>query len=187
MPGQFQTGLKFSRLFSVYTAGDDLESLKLGIFTRWPAAAIYETGGVIRPEGRWLAFPVNPKAFTARGRIKRAWRDPANAAAFNPEKFKGLVPIEINGGRARLLVKPGRSTRAGRSGRVKATGRGGVGKLRDGDTPDVFEPMFTLIRQTRREGVLNFFDSFARQAGPRGRALQDAVNSAAAALAAEKD
>ncbi len=163
-------GRKVANAFKVYTSGDDLDSLVMGIFTRWEAAEIYEKGGTIRAKpGRWLIVPVTPRAFTARGRVKRSWRDP-RTGKFADKHFQDLRPVKVRGGF--LLVRDAGVSKSGRIGKVAK--RRGV---------EATEIVFLLIKVTRRKAVLDFFKTFARLAGPRGEKLQEAVGDALRAFA----
>lgn len=156
LAGQFKAGgSKVSNAFRVYTRGNKLEDLRLGVFTRWVAAPIYETGGVIHAApGRWLAFPVLKSAYTARGRVKRSWRN--EDGSWKQELFEGLFPVKVRSGY--LLCRS-------RAGRVEA--------------------VWMLIRQTRRRAVLNFFAQVERESPNRAAKFQAALNLAIARAARE--
>ncbi|MEM9791086.1 MAG: hypothetical protein AAF842_11870, partial [Planctomycetota bacterium] len=51
-------GARVAGAFGLYTAGKTLDTLLLGLFTRWKAATLYQRGGVVRPQrGRFLVVP----------------------------------------------------------------------------------------------------------------------------------
>lgn len=168
-------GRRVGNAFKIYVSGRTLDDLTLGIFTRWDAAAIYETGGVIRPRrGNYLAFPVTPRAYTAHGRIKRTWRIPGeNGGKWDPKHFKDLVPIKLSGGRILLVRERG------------VTKKGNLAKVRKSRGVQAIEPMFILIRRTDRKPVLEFYSSFARMAGSRNARLQRIASAALQRIADE--
>lgn len=159
-------GRRVANSFGVYTAGHDLGTLRLGVFTRWEAAPTYQDGGVIRPrKGRYLVVPITRRAYTSRGRVKRSWRNPDGS--FKASLFDDLYQIRTTKGMI-LLVR-----------NVKARGNrfGGATLRRPGKAgANAIEPVFLLIRSTSRRAVLRFFQEWARLAGPRGQRLQEAIN-----------
>lgn len=169
--GKFKSGGKrVANAIRVYTDGSGIEGLRLGIFTRWSAAPIYEEGGTITPgPGRsWLIFPVTPRAYTPGGRVKRSWR--TKDGRFKRELFEDLRPVRVRGrgGSGWLLVRDRGVSKSGRVGKV--TKRRGV---------EAVEPVFLMIRQTSRRAVLQFFSDFTRSAGVRGDRLQRRIIRAA--------
>lgn len=165
-------GKRIGRSFKVYTSGQKLSELELGLFTRWAPAEIYEKGGTIRAQRGYLVVPVTRRAYTAAGRVKRAWRDPQNPGKFDPSKFRGLRPIKVRAGI--LLVRDVRAS-AGGGGRVSIRKPG----KRSGS--NAIEPVFLLIKRTKRKAVLGFFDAMERNLGD-SRALQAQLHDALQAL-----
>jgi hypothetical protein len=148
MPSKFKVQkTKAGNAFKWYITGRDLGSLEAHLFTNWRLAKLYERGGVIKGNGA-MAVPVNPKAYTSQGRIKKRWHDPKN--------FKNLVPIETKGGRI-LLVREKKSIKSADGSRI--TSRTAYGK--GSKAPVAVEPMFVLITQTTRKPTLRFYQDFA--------------------------
>lgn len=163
---------KVGNLFKVYTVGDRLADLQLGIFTIWPAAQTFQFGGTIRAKaGKWLVIAVTPKAYTAGGRIRKAWRDP-RTGKFKESKFKDLVPIKVKGGF--LLVKEQGINQKTKRPTSRVSKKRGV---------EAMEPIFMLIKKTTRKATLRFFEDFASFVGPRGSRLQQSINQALDAFA----
>jgi len=160
---------KVGNLFKVYTAGDRIGNLTLGIFTIWEAAPVYEDGGTIAARsGGWLMVALDKAAYTAGGRVKRSWRDP-RTGKFARDKVQDLVSVPIRGGQAYLLFRASRQvTSAGEAGRSD------VGHYRAWSRV----PVFMLIRDTRRQPALRFFSEFAATVGVRGERLGRAVDRA---------
>lgn len=169
MPGKFKSGgARVANAFKVYTAGNNLEALELGVFTKWAAGELYERGGTISPKKEWLVVPLSRDLVTAAGRVKRGVRD--RSGKFRRELFEGLKPIKLRKGW--LLV---REVKGDTRGRIRRRG------FRAGSA-NAMEAVFMLIPYTRRRGVLDFFGSFERNGinmnrmGDRiGRALDRAA------------
>lgn len=173
LDGKFRSGgRRVGGAFSVYTAGSDLDSLKLGVFTRWKAAAVYEHGGVIKPRGRYLAVPVAPWLLTPTGRVKKRYRDP-QTGKFAAELLAELVPVKTR--RGVLLV--GKATGKSRSRR----GYRPVG-LSSSPANEAWEPVILLIRSTRRNAVLGFHAFWQERGVDLRRVLADAAAAARGAL-----
>ena len=145
--------------FRVYTAGDTLDELELGIFTRWPAAGLYEDGGTITPRRRqWLVVPLSPRVLTPTGRVRREYRNAQNGG-FSPKFWDGVNFIKTR--RGLLAVRPvtgTSSTRVGFRARQYASNQSRITtRLRP-----ALEIVAILIKKTTRDPVLEFFDSFDR-------------------------
>lgn len=145
---------KVGNSFKWYAAGDKLDNVRAGTFTRWAAAPVYERGGHITGRGA-MAVPIHPRAFTKDGRVKKKWRDPRN--------FPDLFKITTRRG-AVLLVQGKKQVKTEFA--QKKFGME-VGQFRS------FEPAFVLLRGTRRRPVLNFvrdmtrlFDQVGAKMGP---------------------
>lgn len=164
---------KVGNLFKVYTAGDKIGNLTLGVFTIWEGAPVYEEGGTIRSRGGgWMMVALSKEAYTAGGRIKRSWRDP-RTGKFARDKVWDLVAVPIRGGRAYLLFKGIDMIPGPAGGRAEKQFRAWKR-----------EPVFLLIRDTRRQPALRFFAEFTSAMGQRGeklgRAIDQAIDRAAA-------
>lgn len=186
LAGKFKSGgRRVGNAFKVYTTGETLSNLRLGVFTRWLAASIYETGGVIVPKrGRYLVIPITPKAYTAKGRVKATWR---RNGQFLKKHFEGCWPFRLKNGNYLLLrnvsgIKSGKGT--GYRGRQR-TSRGRT--ITDRARPAV-EVVFLLIRRTSRKATLNFFnDAQAYFAGPGANGASYHVGRGLRAIAREID
>lgn len=146
---------KVGNLFRVYTAGDRIGNLTLGMFSIWEAAPMYEgvESGTITAKGRWLLFLVNKEGLTAGGRVRRAWRDSATGK-FAAEKLEGLIWVKVKYGVYHLIKPPSPGRRGAKA-----------------------ELMFIAIRQTTRTPKLNFFRSWENRILAGGR-LEAEMNSA---------
>lgn len=149
---------KAGNAFKVYAAGDKLSTLRVGVFTRWKAGKIYESGGTIVGRGA-MAVPINPKAFTADGRIKKKWRDPRN--------FPDLFQVKTK--RHVLLVQATQEIKS--AGMAKRFGAM-IGTFRS------WTPMFVLIKSTRRRPALRFYQDFQAMFSRGGKGVDAAVSEA---------
>lgn len=168
------SGKKIGNTFKVYVSGRTLSQLTLGIFTFWEPAEIYETGGTIRAQRGMLAVPVTPRAYTSAGRVKRSWRDANNPAKFDQSKFEGLRPIPVRAGTLLVRDVTASQTKRGRTSLRKPGKKGG----------NAVEPVFLLIKKTKRKPVLQFFDTMRANLG-RSRELERDVGRALQALAGD--
>ena len=159
LSGKFKVrNTKAGNAFKVFVAGDRLDNLRAGVFTRWKAGKIYESGGTIVGRGA-LAVPINPRAFTADGRVKKKWRDPRN--------FPDLFAVKTK--RRVLLVQASQEIKT--AGVAKRYGMM-VGSFRS------WTPMFVLVKSTRRSPVLRFYQDFAAMFGRGGKGVEAAVSHA---------
>ncbi len=159
LAGKFKTRrTKAGNAFKVYAAGDKLDNLRVGVFTRWKAGKLYESGGTIVGRGA-MAVPINPKAFTADGRVKKKWRDPKN--------FPGLIVITTK--KFKMLVLPEKQVKT-----IRAANKYGllVGAHR------TWAPMFILIKSTPRRPVLSFYRDFQAMFARGGPGVEAAVSQA---------
>ena len=147
---------KVGNAFRGYVAGDKIDNLYAGVFTRWVAAKIYEYGGTITGN-RAMAFPINPRAYTADGRVKTKWHDPRN--------FPDLFFVKLKRGAAMLVQGKKQVTSAVVAQRTGVD----IGVFR------AWEPMFLLIYSTARRAVLSFFQDFAALAAERGAAIEQII------------
>ena len=143
---------KVGNLFSVYTAGEQIGDLVLGMFTIWNAAKVYEEGGSIGGAGGgWMLVPLVKDAYTAGGRIKKSWRDP-KTGKFARDKTDDLFPVKLRPNMV-LLFKAMKQVRSAAVARRSGVN---VGQFRETSA----EPWFIAIRVTRRSPVLKFFHDF---------------------------
>jgi hypothetical protein len=147
---------KVGNSFKSYVAGDSLSNVRTGIFTRWKAARVYEYGEKIVAAKGAMSFPINPRAFTPDGRVKKKWRDPRN--------FPDLVSIKTKRGTIILI----QGTKEVKTSRVQKKLGLDLGEFR------AFKPMFVLIKSTRRTPTLRFFQDFEALSSKRDQVI-DAV------------
>ena len=171
------SGKKIGKTFHSYTAGKSLDRLTLGIFTTWPPAEIYETGGTIRAQSGYLAVPVTPRAYTSKGRVKRSWRDNANPGRFKRDKFEDLRPVSLGAQRILLVRDVTANPRKGGGTQLRKPGRSGGNAV---------EPVFLLIKRTKRQARIQFFDTMQKNLG-KSDALQRDIGRAVRALAGDVD
>jgi len=160
LESSFKTGSRrILKGFRVYTAGDTLEDLELGIFTRWPAAGIYEKGGTITPRRRqWLVIPLSPRVLTPTGRVRREYRD-SHTGGFSAKFWDGVDFIKTARGLLAVRKVTGTpSTKVGFRARQYASGGG---RITNRSRP-ALEIVAILIKKTSRDPALEFFESFDR-------------------------
>lgn len=167
-------GLRVLRGIKVYTAGRHLENLELGIFTRWPAAEVYERGGTITPKTRrWLVVPLSPRVLTPTGRVRRPYRNP-QTGGFSAKFWDGVFFVRTR--RGLLALRHVTGTASARVGfRSRQRSRHGT-RITHRSRPAT-EIVAVLIRSTRRRPVLDFygaFDRFDLRLGPAGDDLEAA-------------
>lgn len=152
--GRFKVNnTRVGNAFRKYVAGDTLDTLRLGIYTEWLVARIFEFGGTIQPRNRsWLVIPVAPDAYDADGRVKPAWREKIKTVfgqdigigGFGKRRFHDLVPIHVRGGW--LLIKPaGDFEEHAEADRFTMGNREHRGRA-----------MFLLLKSTARKPILGF-------------------------------
>ncbi|MEM6553521.1 MAG: hypothetical protein AAF750_15505 [Planctomycetota bacterium] len=160
---------------ALYSKGQTLDTLELGVFTRWNAGELYEQGGTITPKGRWLVVPISKRVLTPLGRVKRRFRDP-KTGHFTEAFWKDTVLVPSSEGL--LVIRPVKANRRGalrtrnRSGTTAATSGGHASEL-----------VAILVRNTRRKPTLGFYDFFTRHLNQaditpaHGRALRAAARA----------
>lgn len=182
-------GQKVGQFINVYTAGDTFSTLRLGIFTTWDAAEIYEFGGTIVPRGRWLMIPMTPEAYSNQGKMKNNWRlfmrekrykNPDAKIPGTSARMGDLFPVKVRGGLLLCLDVTG-TEKTKRGFRTRQFASGGS-RIRNRSRHAVW-PVFLLTRATRRNPILNFFGGFEARTGLRGQALQRKIGSAIRAAA----
>lgn len=147
------------RGFKVYTAGDSLDTLELGIFTRWPAAQIHQTGGTITPKRtKWLVVPVSQRVLTPTGRVRREYRD-ARTGQFSAKFWDGIQFIKTR--RGLLAVREVTGTPHSRVG-FRARQFSSSGSRISQRSRPALEIVAILIKKTGRDAVMDFFAAYER-------------------------
>ncbi|MEM1446545.1 MAG: pyridoxal-phosphate dependent enzyme [Planctomycetota bacterium] len=168
-------GRRVAGAFGIYTSGDTLDDLKLGVFTRWKPAPLYEKGGTITPRKRYLAVPVAPWLLTPTGRVKRKYRDP-RTGTFAASLLAELRPVPTKRGLLLVGEVSGHS-RARRGYRPVARGSNAADPRKAAE-----EPVLLLIKATRRNAVLDFFGFWGTRGLDHRRLLDDAHAAARRSL-----
>lgn len=159
LPQKFASGgQRVGRAMRVYTDTRPTGlGTTLGVFTRWAAGEIYETGGTIVPvKGEWLVIPLAPWLMTPTGSVRRQFRD-AQTGSYSDAAFEGTFPLRVSGSVMLLMgppptVKRRQKLPSGRRSRTK-------GRFRIGPA---IQPVFLLVKRVRKEAVLGFEDHWSR-------------------------